>query len=92
MERIYRIILRRRSDHIIYSAAPHNSVAVADHWRAVRFFAGFTGWVGTIVVTQTKASFWTDGRYVLQAQREMADTAWNSTASSIPGIYPWWPG
>lgn len=60
--------------YIIYSADPHNSVAVADHWRAVRFFAGFTGWVGTIVVTQTKAAFWTDGRYVLQAQREMADT------------------
>ena len=60
--------------YIIYSADPHNSVAVADHWRAVRFFAGFTGWVGTIVVTQTKAAFWTDGRYVLQAQREMAGT------------------
>ena len=60
--------------YIIYSADPHNSVAVADHWRAVRWFAGFTGWVGTIVVTKDKTAFWTDGRYVLQAQREMAGT------------------
>ena len=30
--------------YIIYSADPHKSVAVADHWRTVRWISGFTGW------------------------------------------------
>lgn len=57
--------------YIIYSADPHKSVAVADHWRSVRWFSGFTGWVGTLVVTRDKVAFWTDGRYVEQAAREL---------------------
>lgn len=57
--------------YIIYSADPHKSVAVADHWRAVRWFCGFTGWVGTLAITMDQAAFWTDGRYVDQAKREL---------------------
>lgn len=71
--------------YIIYSADPHNSVAVADHWRAVRWFTGFTGWVGTVVVTKTDVAFWTDGRYVLQAQREMAGTGIEQYCIIDPG-------
>lgn len=57
--------------YIVYSADPHKSVAVSDHWRSTRYMTGFTGWVGTVVLTSIKAAFWTDGRYVAQAQREL---------------------
>lgn len=56
---------------IVYSTDPHNSVAVADHWRTVRWLVGFSGWVGSLVITRNKSAFWTDGRYTIQAQREL---------------------
>lgn len=78
--------------YIIYSADPHKSVAVADHWRTVRWISGFTGWVGTIVITKDKAAFWTDGRYVQQAERELAGTGierYCMIDPEAPSIYKW---
>lgn len=78
--------------YIIYSADPHKSVAVADHWRTVRWISGFTGWVGTIVITKDKAAFWTDGRYVQQAEKELAGTGierYCMIDPKAPSIYKW---
>lgn len=50
---------------------PHQSESVAAHWKAVQWLTGYTGSVGVCIVTQTKAAFWTDGRYTTQAKREV---------------------
>ena len=82
--------LRKKMDergldaYIIYSADPHKSVAVSDHWRSVRWFSGFSGWVGTIAVTAEEAAFWTDGRYVLQAKRELQGKIEQQYCSIVP--------
>lgn len=56
---------------IISTADPHQSSSIAEHWKAVKWFTGFTGSLGTCVVTMDKVGFWTDGRYNLQAEREL---------------------
>ena len=33
---------------------------------------GFTGSAGTVVFTEEKAGLWTDGRYFIQAEQELA--------------------
>lgn len=46
--------------------------------------SGFTGSAGTAVFTQTKACVWTDGRYFLQANKEL-DSDWTLMKDGIGG-------
>lgn len=52
----------------------HNSEYVDDFFKAREYFSGFTGSNGTLVVGQDMAGLWTDGRYFIQAQRELEGT------------------
>lgn len=40
------------------------------------FISGFTGSAGFAVVTQQEALLWTDGRYFLQAEKELDPKVW----------------
>ncbi len=53
---------------------PHGSEYLAEHWQCRRWLTGFTGSAGTAVVTATEALMWTDSRYWLQAEKQLADT------------------
>lgn len=57
--------------YIIPSSDPHMSEYVAEHWKSRQFFSGFTGSAGTLVVTETESGLWTDGRYYIQAARQI---------------------
>ncbi|WP_026508957.1 aminopeptidase P family protein [Butyrivibrio sp. MC2013] len=52
----------------------HNSEYSADFFKAREFFTGFTGSNGTVVVAQDWAGLWTDGRYFIQAEKELEGT------------------
>ncbi len=56
---------------IVGTNDPHMSPSVASHWRAVQWLTGFSGSLASCVVTQKASAFWTDGRYTLQAKREL---------------------
>ena len=59
---------------IIMSADPHMSEYLPDHWKIRQWITGFTGSVGTIVITQDFAGLWVDGRYWVQAEQQLAGT------------------
>lgn len=52
----------------------HNSEYVDEYFKAREYFSGFTGSNGTLVVGQDMAGLWTDGRYFIQAARELEGT------------------
>lgn len=56
---------------IIPQADPHLSEYLASHWQARRWFSGFGGSAGDLVVTATDARLWTDSRYFLQAAAQL---------------------
>lgn len=60
--------------YLIPTADYHNSEYVNDYFKAREFLSGFTGSNGTLVVSQEEAGLWTDGRYFVQAQKELEDT------------------
>lgn len=60
--------------YIIPTADFHESEYVGDYFKVRKYMSGFTGSAGTLVVTLTEAGLWTDGRYFLQAARQLADT------------------
>ncbi|MCG8567801.1 MAG: aminopeptidase P family protein [Desulfobacterales bacterium] len=57
---------------VIPSADPHQSEYVADHWQARKWISGFSGSAGTAVITPDRAGVWTDFRYWIQAEKELA--------------------
>ena len=59
---------------IIPSADPHLSEYLPEHWQGRRWVSGFTGSVGTLVVTAATADLWADSRYWEQATAQLAGT------------------
>ena len=57
--------------YLIPMADYHISEYVGDHFKGVEFISGFTGTNATVVITQTEAGLWTDGRYFIQAEKEL---------------------
>ena len=57
--------------YIIPSADNHQSEYVGEHFKCRAFITGFTGSAGTAVITQDAAGLWTDGRYFIQAEKEL---------------------
>ncbi|MBQ1492080.1 MAG: aminopeptidase P family N-terminal domain-containing protein, partial [Blautia sp.] len=49
----------------------HLSEYVGDFFKCRKYLTGFTGSAGTALVTEDFAGLWTDGRYFLQAEREL---------------------
>ncbi|WP_116106249.1 aminopeptidase P family protein [Lewinella sp. IMCC34191] len=60
--------------YIIPSTDPHQSEYPAPRWASREWISGFTGSAGTVVVTLHEAKLWTDSRYFLQAEEELAGT------------------
>ncbi len=58
--------------YLMPTADFHNSEYVNDYFKVREFFSGFTGSNGTLVVWQEGAGLWTDGRYFIQAERELS--------------------
>ena len=55
-----------------------------------KFISGFTGSAGTALIGLENAYLWTDGRYFLQAEIELAnrpsDESWELMRSGQPGV------
>ncbi|MCR4782610.1 MAG: aminopeptidase P family protein [Lachnospiraceae bacterium] len=62
---------RNMSVYVIPMADFHSSEYVGAYFMEVEFMSGFTGTNATVVVTKDKAGLWTDGRYFIQAKREL---------------------
>ena len=65
---------------------PHNSEYVAEHFQARAWLTGFKGSAGTAVVTADRALLWTDGRYHIQAARDLDGTPFDLMKQGLPGV------
>lgn len=70
--------------YIIPSHDPHQSEYVAAHWEARAWLTGFTGSAGVAVVTAAHAGLWTDSRYFLQAEAELAGSGFSLHRLAVP--------
>lgn len=83
--------LRREMDaegidiYIVPTADYHHSEYVGEYFKARQFLTGFTGSAGTAVFTQGKAGLWTDGRYFIQAEKELEGSGVNLYRMGEPG-------
>ncbi|PLZ01426.1 Xaa-Pro aminopeptidase [Burkholderia sp. WAC0059] len=59
---------------LVPSADPHLSEYLPARWQGRQWLSGFTGSVGTLVVTAAFAGVWADSRYWVQAEHQLAGT------------------
>lgn len=57
---------------VIPNSDPHMSEYIPNCWTARKWYSGFTGSAGTLVVLQNWAGLWTDSRYFLQGEMQLA--------------------
>ena len=57
---------------LVPSSDPHLSEYLPGHWQGREWFSGFTGSMGTLVVTATDGAVFADSRYWVQAEAELA--------------------
>ncbi|MBU5438479.1 aminopeptidase P family protein [Tissierella sp. MSJ-40] len=72
--------------YIVPTYDSHQSEYVADYYKARVWISGFTGSAGTVVVTDKEAILWADGRYFIQAEKELAGSEFKLFKMGIPGF------
>ncbi|MBQ8118109.1 MAG: aminopeptidase P family protein [Lachnospiraceae bacterium] len=60
--------------YMIPTADFHHSEYVSDHFKVREYFCNFSGSNGTLLVWRDGAGLWTDGRYFIQAEKELEGT------------------
>ena len=68
--------MRKRdiSIYVVPTADFHESEYVGEYFKARKFITGFTGSAGVDVITMDEAGLWTDGRYFVQAEKQLQGT------------------
>ena len=59
--------------YIIPTSDYHNSEYISDYFKSRQFLSGFTGSQGTLLITLDFAYLWVDGRYFIQAEKQVND-------------------
>lgn len=80
--------MRKRgiSAYIVPTDDFHCSEYVGDYFKAREYMSGFTGSAGTLLVMRERAALWTDGRYFLQAEAQLADSGIELMKSGEPDV------
>jgi Xaa-Pro aminopeptidase len=71
--------------YYVPSADPHQSEYLPEDWKFRAWLSGFTGSMGELVVGARKAGLWTDGRYFLQAGKELEGSGIELMRMGEPG-------
>ena len=64
----------------------HGSEYVGDYFKSREYISGFTGSAGTLLVRKDCVGLWTDGRYFLQAETQLAGSGITLFRSGQPGV------
>ena len=72
--------------YLIPVGDPHSSEYLPDHYTSLAYFSGFHGENSNFVVTMTESAVWADGRYFVQAEKEIAGTEIQLMRMGEPGV------
>lgn len=93
LEQLRRAMREKRIEAwIVPSADPHLSEYLPAYWQQRVWLSGFTGSVGTVVVTDSFAALWVDSRYWEQASQQLKDsgiTLMKLGMDGVPSLNTW---
>ncbi len=71
---------------LVTSGDGHGSEFFADHFKCCPWLSGLTSESQTLVITRDRAFLWTDGRYFLQAERQLEGSGITLMRTGEPGV------
>ena len=75
LDRLREIMKREGIDlYYIPSSDFHNSEYIGDFFKCRQYMSGFTGSAGSLIITKEEACLFTDGRYHIQAEKELKES------------------
>ena len=87
LNELRRLMEERHMDaYLIPTSDFHESEYVGEYFKCRKFITGFTGSAGTAVVTRDDAGLWTDGRYFVQAARELEGSGFRLQKMDEEGV------
>lgn len=60
--------------YLFVNSDAHSSEYLSDYDKQIKFISGFTGSAAILLVTKDEAKLWTDGRYFIQASKELENS------------------
>ncbi len=88
LAKLRRMMAERQLDaYYINTADPHQSEYIATHFQTRSWLTGFTGSAGYALVTNKDALLWVDGRYFIQAEKQIQDSEFKMMKMATEG-YP----
>ncbi|MGN1378544.1 MAG: aminopeptidase P family N-terminal domain-containing protein, partial [Dorea sp.] len=72
--------------YVVPTADFHQSEYVGEYFKARKYITGFSGSAGTAVITKDEARLWTDGRYFIQAAKQLENTTVELMKMGEPGV------
>ena len=87
IEKLRELMKSKKVDvYVVPTADYHQSEYVGEHFKARAFITGFTGSAGIAVITLDEAGLWTDGRYFLQAEKQLEGSNVKLMKMGQPGV------
>ena len=72
IEKFQELMIKNNIDaYIIPTSDYHSSEYVSDFFKGRAYLSGFTGSAGTLLILRKTAYLWTDGRYYIQAAKQI---------------------
>lgn len=72
--------------YIVPTADYHQSEYVGEYFKTRHFLSGFTGSAGTLVILEEEAYLWTDGRYHIQAEKQLEGSGIQVVKYGLPKV------
>lgn len=87
LEKLRSLMEREGIDYfVIPTSDPHMSEYVLDRYKSRVYMTGFTGSAGYVVVTQDEALLWADGRYHVQAEKQIEGSDFKLMKWGLEGV------
>jgi len=87
LEQLRRLMAEHHMDaYMIPTSDFHESEYVGEYFKCREFITGFSGSAGTAVITKDEAGLWTDGRYFVQAGKQLEGTGITLQRMGQPGV------
>ena len=83
-----RVLMKEKNmdAYVVPTADFHQSEYVGEHFKARKFITGFSGSAGTAVITLDAAELWVDGRYFIQAAKQIEGSGVHMMKMGEPGV------
>lgn len=90
VEKLKKLRALMQSEHIDAYYIPtsdfHDSEYVGEYFKGRSWLSGFSGSAGMMVVTMNEACLWTDGRYFIQAEKQLSGSGIKLMKMLEPGV------